>query len=76
MKKCCLGRVLNSFYSRVSARFWSKTYKNMGIDGCAGMPGNYSISKMKMYRTLTSAQAKNGFPSFLDSSLESEWKML
>ena len=50
--------------------------KNMRIGGCAGLLGNYSISKIKLYRDQTSAQAKNGFPSSHDISLESKWKML
>ena len=47
---------VSMFYKDVSHRvcqkyvpigFWSKTYKNMGIGECAGVSGNYSISKLK-----------------------------
>ena len=64
------------FQKYVSTEFWSRTYKSTGIDECAGVPGNYSISKLKLRRNLTSAQAKNGFSSSLDSSLESKRKIL
>ena len=47
----------------------------MGIGECAGVPGNYSISKLKLCRNLTSTQVKTGFPSSFDNSLESKWKM-
>ena len=34
----------------VYAEFWSRTYKSTRIGECAGMPGNYSISKLKRCR--------------------------
>ena len=50
--------------------------KSMGIGECAGLLGNYSISKLKLCQNLTSTQAKTGFSSSLDSSLESKGKIL
>ena len=50
--------------------------KSTEIGECTGFPGNHSISKLKLCRSLTSAQAKIGFPSSLDNSLESKWKIL
>ena len=48
--------------------------KSTEIGECAGVPGNYSISELKLYRNLTSAQVKNGPPSSLDSSLDFKLK--
>ena len=56
--------------------FGYRTYKSMRIGECEGVPGNYTISKLKLCRNLTYAQAKNGFPSSLDHSLKSKWKIL
>ena len=50
--------------------------KRIGIGGCAGVLGNYSISKLKLCQNLTYAQAKTGFLSSLDSSLESKQQIL
>ena len=41
-----------------------------GICECAGVTGNYGISKLKLFRNLTSTQAKKWIPSSLDSSLD------
>ena len=41
---------------------------------CTGMLRVYSISELKSGKKLTSAQAKNGSLSSLDSSLESKQK--
>ena len=56
--------------------FRSRTYKSKGIGECLDVLGNYSISNLKLCRNLTFAQVKNGFPSSLDSSIESKWKIL
>ena len=69
----CLLMGLNE---AVSLGFWFRTYKSISIGECTGVLRNYSISKLKLCRNLTSTQAKNEFPSSLDSSLESKWKML
>ena len=66
----------NQTYETVSVGFWSRTYKSTGIGECTGVLRNYSISKMKLCRNLTSAQAKTRFLSSLNSSLEFKWKML
>ena len=60
----------------VSLGFWYRTYKSMSIGECTGALRNYSISKLKLCQNLTSTQEKNEFPSSLDSSVESKWKML
>ena len=60
----------------VSTGFAPEHTKSTGFDGCMGVLGNYNIFKLKLCQNLTFAQTKNGFPSSLDSSLESKWKML
>ena len=60
----------------VSVGFTLEHTKSTGIGGYTGMLRNYSISKLKLCQNITSTQAKNGFPSSLDSSQESKWKML
>ena len=42
----------------------------------ADVPRNYSVSKLKLYQNLTSAQEKTRFPSYIDNSLESKRKIL
>ena len=59
-------------FSGFSSEIHRNIQKNMEIGECVGVPGNYSISELKLCRDLTFAQAKNGFLSFLDSFLESK----
>ena len=53
---------------------FTRTYKSREISECADVPGNYSISKLKLCRNLTSTQAKNGSSNSFVSSLESKRK--
>ena len=69
----CPTESAKNMFQRV---FLPEHTKGTGIGECVGMPRNYSISKLKLCQNLIFVQAKNGFPSSLDNSLESERKIL
>ena len=68
-----IGLAKNMF-GGFSSRIHKNIQKSMEIVECAGMLGNYSISKLKLYQNLTSTQRKNGSLSSLDSSIDSKRK--
>ena len=59
-----------------SSRIHRNIQKSTEIGEYVGVPGNYSIFKLKLCRNLTYAQVKIGFPSSLNSSPESKQKIL
>ena len=59
-------------FSGFSSGIHQNIQKARRFGECVGVPGNYSISELKLCRNLTSIQMKNGFPSSLDNALDSK----